>query len=499
MNLQTRQIVQRVATRALDRVTDAARRGEGTRNPISLTDFKRTMYRRYQHPRHLEFLDQQVTEVIRYVETQGREGIWFLIVEEPPRHGKTLTISRLLPPWFLGRNPDCRVMLVSYGATLAHKNGRYVRNLMLSPKYERLYGITLAQGSQAVDAFDIAGHEGGLDALGVLGGTTGKGAHLLILDDLIKNREEAESELIRDKTWDALIDDLLTRLEPGGAVIMPNTRWHMDDPAGRVVKMLAEQLPGQIERIRLPAIAEDDDPLNRAEGEALWPERYPIDVLRQKELTMSAYSWSALYQQNPVPTEGGLFKRAWFEPWIDTLPEIVNTVRYWDLAMSDKESADYTAGVKMGYGIDGHVYVLDVVHKRLDWGDLTPFLADVMLADGPNIPQGIEEKGYMTRAIQNLNSDPRLRNYAIFGYPVDTKKFVRALPYAAKCGAGLVHVLNRHWTQRYVEELCMFTGTGDETDDQVDASSGAWVMLDSGIADTATSFDPIRTGLERVW
>lgn len=426
-------------------------------------------------------------QVTRYIETRGQEGIWFLIVEEPPRHGKTLTTSRLYPPWHLGRNPHHRAMLVSYGATLAHKNGRYVRNLMVSQMYRDLMGLTLEQGSKAADAFDIAGYEGGLDALGVLGGATGKGAHLLVLDDLMKNREEAESEIIRDKTWDALIDDLLTRLEPGGAVVMPNTRWHIDDPAGRVMKILAHEFPGQIVRLRLPAVAEKGDPMGRAEGEALWPDRYPIERLRQIERTMGAYSWSALYQQNPVPAEGGLFKRAWFEPAIDDAPPIAYAVRYWDLAMSEKTSADYTAGVKMGMGQDGHRYVLDVARGQIEWGDLTEYMAQVMMADGPDVIQGIEEKGYMTRAITELNLDPRLNGYAIFGYPKDKDKFTAALPFAAKCGAGLVHVLNRHWTTEFVDELCSFDKGAH--DDQVDAASGAETMLEGGTADTATSFD----------
>ncbi len=450
-----------------------------TKNPLTLTDFKRKLYRRYEHALHLELLDSYLSQVALYVESRGQEGLWLLIIELPPRHGKTLTVSRFFPAWFLGRNPDHRVILTSYGATLAEKNSRYVRNLMMSPNYHREYPIALAQDSRAVDAFNIAGYEGGADAMGILGGATGKGAHLLLMDDLIKNREEAESETIREKLWDALNDDLLTRLEPFGAVVLCATRWHQDDPSGRALKYYKSTPLKPIVRLRLPALAEMDDVLKREVGQALWPNRYPqVELLATRE-RMGEYSFSALYQQNPVPAEGGIFKQAWFSPALDVCPPITRAVRYWDLAMSEKTSADYTVGVKLGQGEDGHYYILDVVRRQIDWGNLTEWMASVILEDGRNVAQGIEEKGYMSRAIQNLNADPRLHNYEIWGYPVDKDKVTRALPYAAKCGASLVHVLNRHWTQEYVDELCSFpSGTYD---DQVDGSSGAWAMIDEGM------------------
>ncbi len=458
------------------------------RNEIGLTDFKRLVYRRYQHAHHLEVFDQHLTEVARYIETGGKEGIAFLISEMPPRHGKTFTLGRFFPTWFLGRNPDCRVMLVSYGQDLVDKPSRQCRSLITSPVFQEIYtDVKLAPESRAVNAWNIHDHEGGMDAIGIKGGATGKGAHLLICDDLIKDRKEAESDLIRENTWEALVDDLLTRLEPGGAVVLNATRWHLDDPIGRAIKNLKPIYGNKMVRLRFPAIAEKDDILGRAEGEALWSERYPIDDLRLKEATMGAYSWSALYQQSPVPAEGGIFKRAWFEPLRNNCPEIVYAYRYWDLAMSEKTSADYTAGVKIGQAVDGHWYILDVAHKRVDWGDLTAYLAEIILADGAGVQQGIEKKGYMSRAIQDLNNDPRLRGYAIFGYDVDTDKTTRALPFAAKCGAGLVHVLNESWAQEYVDELCSFPN--GMHDDQVDASSGAWAMTALGDALASVGVD----------
>lgn len=457
-----------------------AARAEKARRVLyqNFTAYKRWIYRRYLHAPHLELFDAALMACARHVETGGREGLEFLIVEMPPRHGKSLTLTRYFPTWFLGRNPDCRVMSVSYAASLAHKSSRYARNTMLSPRYSAVFpGVALDPRSAAADAWDIDGHEGGMDALGVLGGATGKGSHLLLLDDLIKNRQEAESDVIRDRTWDALTDDLLTRLEPGGATVLNATRWHMDDPLGRALIQLVPNIPKRkFLHLCFPAIAGDQDPLGRQPGEALWPQRYPIERLRQIQLQLGEYSWSALYQQNPVPAEGGIFKRRWFYPLIQQVPPIVRAVRYWDLAMSEKTSADYTVGVKLGQATDGHYYVLDVARRQIDWGDLTGYMAEVMLADGVDVSQGIEEKGYMSRAVQTLNADPRLHRYSIWGYPVDRDKVTRALPAAAKFAAGVIHVATAHWSELYIDELCSFpNGTHD---DQVDATSGAWAMMD---------------------
>lgn len=442
------------------------------------TTFKRHLYKRYEHPAHLERLDRALTDISRWVETGGREGIYMLIAEMPPRHGKTLTVSRLFPPWHLGRNPDHRIMLVSYGATLAHKNSRHARSVMNAPLYEQIFGVTLNPASRAVDAWDIDAHEGGSDALGVLGGATGKGAHILICDDLIKNRQDAESDVIRDRTWDALNDDLLTRQEPGGAIIMFATRWHMDDPIGRMLRLVEEKpMPGPVVHLRFPAIAEEHDDLGRTPGEALWPERYPRHILENTRDRMGQYSWNALYQQSPTPAEGGLFKRASFR-LIDRLPrddELEYVGRYWDLAMSEKDSADYSVGVKMARGLDGRTKVLDVARKQLEWGDVPGFMAETALRDGPGVVIGFEEKGYMSRAGQALAADTRLHQYGIFGYPKDKDKRTNALPFAARVSLKMVDVMDAHWTRDYLDELCSFPYSAH--DDQVDASAGAYEML----------------------
>jgi predicted phage terminase large subunit-like protein len=250
----------------------------------------------------------------------------------------------------------------------------------------------------------------------------------------------------------------------------------MDDPIGRILK----NQPGKWTLLNLPAFAETDDPLGRVEGAALWTTRFPEHVLHDLESTLGEYSFSALYQQRPTPAEGGTFKRAWFHI-VDHAPKARATVRYWDLAMSEKTSADYTVGVKYALCEDGHRYVLDVARKQIDWGDLTDWMAAIILADGAEVAQGIEEKGYMSRAIPALVADYRFHSYDIRGHKVDKDKVTRALPAAAKAQAGLVHVVDNYWTSDFIEELCSFpNGTHD---DQVDAFSGAETMMGDQLID----------------
>lgn len=431
------------------------------------------MYPNYLHAAHLELIDNALMSAMKYVETQGKEGHGFHIFEMPPRHGKTVSISRLFPPYGIGTHPDWRFIMASYGATLAYKNSRAARNFMLSPRYAEMFpGVELASDSKSTDAWNVAHREGGLDAMGVGGGATGKGGQFIIVDDPVKSRAEAESEVYREKIWDWFTDDIYSRREPGGAIVVVMTRWHQDDLVGRLLL----QDPDKWQRVRLPALAEENDLLGRKVGEALWPERFPEPVLRDTERMMGAYSWSALYQQNPVPAEGGLFKRAKFNIINIEPADIEFVIRYWDLALSEKTSADHTVGIKMGITKQRRPVVLDVERFQVDWDDVPDRIERVTLADGRDVRVGIEATFFHTQAVKKLLQRPKLHHFSITGYPVDTDKFTRALPFAARVGEGMVDVMRRNWTESYLDELCGFPLGAH--DDQVDASSGAYLMLD---------------------
>lgn len=439
----------------------------------SLTAFKRHMYSRYMHAPHLELLDSHLEQVALFVESGGREGIGRLIVTMPPRHGKSLTVSRLFPAWYLGRNAHHRVMLACYGQSLANKHSRAARNFINSPRYGEIFSTRLAPDSQSVMDWDTADAygEGGMTALGVLGAATGKGAHILIGDDLIRGRKDAESVTIRDGVWDAWNDDLYTRLEPNGAVILMHTRWHEDDPVGRELQSGVDWV-----ELKLPALAEKNDLLGRAEGEALWAERYDLPNLHETKAKLGPYSFSAEYQQSPSPAEGGILKKAWFKKLPAVLDsDVEQVVRYWDLAMSEKTTADFTVGLKLAELKNGEAVILDVARGQVELADLPSFLKAVMLKDGTSVRQGFENKGYMTRAIQQVVKDPELRQYAIKGYEVEGDKLTRLLPAAARASLGMIHLLTGFWNSDFLDEAGSFPNGSH--DDQIDGLSGAWRML----------------------
>lgn len=437
-----------------------------------LTEYKQYIYRRYEDAPHLSALDVLLMQVTLYVETGGKEGIGRAIVEMPPRHGKTLTVSRLYPTWHLGRNPDHRAMLVSYGQDLANKNSRAARNIIRSPHYQAIFpGTQLAPDSASVAAWDIAAHDGGVDALGIGGGATGKGAHLLILDDLIKSRKEAESETYRNAIWDASTDDLYTRLEPGGAIVMMFTRWHEDDPIGRALERMPHE---QWHRLTLPALAEDNDPLGRETGAALWPDRYPLETLETIRETLGSYSFSALYQQSPLPAGGGLFKTERIEA-LDYTPDCTRVVRFYDLAVTAKRSADYTAGIKLGVTSDERFVILDVYRAQKEFPDVHEAIVQNATVDGRDVHIRLEAEKAGIIGLDYLLRDSRMRPYTIDKRPPEGDKYTRALPFAARIEAGRVAMVRAEWNHALINELRSFPRGAH--DDLVDALSGAYGML----------------------
>lgn len=441
----------------------------------NVLDFAAYTWRDYQRPAHINLIGAALMDVFRYIRTKGREGTRNLLIELPVRHGKSVTVARFFPAYVMGALPNTRVIVASYGESLAVKHSRAVRNLIASPMYRRVFpGVSLATDSQAKDAWDLAPpHEGGLTAAGVGSGIAGLGANLIITDDLVSGRADAESATKRDSTWDWFTDDLLTRAEPRAAHVSIGTTWHLDDVHARIKRNEA-----QLWRIiRLPALAEDDDPLGRAPGEALWPERFDVAALEEQRGRQGDYGFSALYQQRPIPSEGGLFKRAQFNI-IHSLPaDLDYACRFWDLAMSSKTSADPTAGVCMAKTGSGRYVIVDVQRTRLEWGIVGDLVEQTALQiDGDSVRVGIEDVAFMTRAIQDLAKRPNMARYSITGYKPSKDKVTRALPFAARVNAGLVDVYQSSWTDAYLDELCSFPL--GKHDDQVDATSGAYEMLE---------------------
>ena len=237
------------------------------------------------------------------------------------------------PVWRLLGRPEMRVIIGAYNHELALEFSGAARNLAAE------CGLLGPYSTAAHDWRTRAG--GGVRAVGVGSGVTGRGANLIIIDDPVKSREEAESEAYRRRVWNWYRDDMYTRLEPNGALVLIQTRWHEADLAGRLLDE-ARQGGEAWEVISLPALADENDPLGRPPGAALCPERYDVPALERIRGVLGTYSFEALYQQRPRPAEGALFKRQWFKV-VERAPDGLRWVRYWDLAASTREQADFTA------------------------------------------------------------------------------------------------------------------------------------------------------------
>ncbi|MDB5295094.1 MAG: sle1 [Phycisphaerales bacterium] len=250
---------------------------------------------RFTLPPHIRHLGRKLVDV-----ALGRCPR--LVISEPPRHAKSTLASHWFPAWYLSLFPANRVMLAGYEATFAAAWGRRVRNTIEA--HGRTLGVGLSADSAAADAWETTAG-GGMRTAGVGGPFTGHGGNVLIVDDPIKNSEEANSQTIRDKVWDWWLSTARTRLEPGGSILIVMTRWHEDDLVGRVLGQ-ADDHPDGVpwEVLRLPALAEANDPIGRAPGEALWPDRYDAAALAAIRRDVGDYVWDALYQQAPPSLAG---------------------------------------------------------------------------------------------------------------------------------------------------------------------------------------------------
>jgi hypothetical protein len=280
-------------------------------------------------------------EIARQLEKVYKGEVKRLMLFVPPRNGKSELGSILFPAWILGRKPELEIITSSYSAELAQDFGYKTRNLVNSQEYQEIFKTKLRDDSKSKAKW-LTEEGGGYTAVGVGGAITGRGANILIIDDPIKNREEAESQVIRDKVWNWYTSTAYTRLEKDGAIILILTRWHKEDLAG---KLLKAQMEGgdKWEVIKFPAIATQDE-LFRSQGEALWPEKYNIESLQQIKKTIGIYDFSALYQQEPIASETQEFKQEFYQ--YRKIDEVLalETRRSLtiDTAISQKASADYT-------------------------------------------------------------------------------------------------------------------------------------------------------------
>jgi predicted phage terminase large subunit-like protein len=512
----------------------------------------------FQRPRHLQYAVRKLEEVERYVRTRGEEGIGRLLIMMPPRHGKSELVSRHFPAWVLGRNPDVRVVLTSYGADLAVRNSRALRDQVSGMKFVNVFGergtpppaptqmgtfgegrivVELSSDSRNVQAWDLAAPaRGGVVATGVGGALTGMGANLLIVDDPVKNREEAESEEARRRVWEWWTSTAYTRLEEGGAVVGMLTRWHTDDWAGRLLAAAAHEAGAdQWEVVCFPAIAEgisqdrqdeedgqdktwseergegihrirqdeEDgqdktflmgksdggrDVLGRRAGEALWPEKYNVEDLERIKANVGAYDWEALYQQSPYSRSMGFFKREWFAV-VEQGPkeeEVVERVRAWDKAgTATGKGGDYGVGVLLAMTSLGVVYVEHV--ERGQWRPMEREEAILRCAEIDRMRKGARtmiwhQQDPGSSGLDSAEATNRMlagKGFEARFETVTGTKEVRAGPWSTMCQGGGVRLVRGGWNEAFVAEHEAFPR--GRYDDQVDAASWGFVKLGMGM------------------
>ena len=400
-----------------------------------------------------------------------------LMLFMPPRHGKSTLASITFPAWHLGRNPKHEFISCSYSGSLAMAFSRKVRHLLREPLYKNVFtGAKLDPTSQSVESW-LTTKGGGYVAAGVGGGITGKGAHVLVIDDPVKNREDAESEFNRESVWDWYTSTAYTRLAPGGGILVILTRWHDDDLAGRLLRATAEGAD-EWEVVKYPAIAEKDEEF-RETGEALHPERYNLPALTKIQKAIGPRDWSALYQQNPVSDEGDYFTRSMIQ-YFDMKDVDFERMKFycaWDLAIGQRDRNDYSVGMVLGVDEYEQLHVVDVVRGRFDGYELVEKILDLYEKWKP-LAVGIE-KGHIELAIgpflEKRVQERRLHEAYI--YPLKTgrrDKEARARAIQGRMQQGMVYIpKDPVWSGPLVAELLRFpNGTHD---DQVDAL--AWLGL----------------------
>lgn len=402
----------------------------------------------YRAGRVHRFMAQQLEAVER---GQVRRLMLFL----PPRTGKTELLIRWLA-WALGRHPDWPMLYTSYGADLSWDKSREARAIVDSEEYASIFGklstiadpVELASDSRSVERWRIAGHRGGMQAQGVGGPLTGKGGRLIVVDDPVKNREEADSPTYRRRTWNWYTSTLRTRLEPDGVIVLCMTRWHEDDLAGRLLK-LADEDPqaDQWLVVSLPALALKGDPLGRQPGEALDPDRYTAAELLRTKASIGERDWGALYDQAPRRDEGNVFKAAWLS-YDASLPQMAYECVAWDTAFEEKQSSDYSAAVWVGRGVDGRLFLRPLLNERLAFPELTT-AATAMLHRLPQAEHLVEGKA----SGKSLRQQLRAAGLPLIEVPAQGDKVARAHAITRYFEAGMVRIVGTPETSPLVDQL----------------------------------------------
>ena len=427
--------------------------------------------------------------LLDHLEAVERGDISRLMIFMPPGSAKSTYASVLFPPWFLGRNPQRSVIGASHSGELAERFGRRVRNLVGSDGFRRVFGFGLSGDNAAADRWETE-RGGEYYAVGVNASVTGRRADLGLIDDPVKGRAEADSETIRNRTWDWYRADFWTRLKPGGRIVLIMTRWHEDDLAGR---LLAQQGAGgeQWKVLSLPAVAKEDDALGRKPGDPLWPEYFQAEMFAQARL--NPREWSALYQQEPTPDTGDYFRREWVR-WYDKAPvrETLRTYGASDYAVT-ADGGDYTVHGVIGVDPDDNIYLLDWWREQTSSEEWVESALDLMGRWRPLI--WAEEAGQIIKGVGPF-IDRRQRERRVYSYRRQytsaADKPTRAQSIRARMAMGKVYFpSSAEWAAELISEMLRFPA--GKNDDQVDVLGLFGRMLDDLIGgNNPNPVEPMR-------
>lgn len=414
--------------------------------------------------------------LIRELEAVARGATARLMFNLPPGSAKSTYASVLFPPWLFAFRPGINFLGASNTDRMAQKFSRRVMSQVRQNAPLLGYGLA----SEAAESWETT-NGCTYRAAGVGAAIAGERADVVLVDDPVRTRQEAESEAVRETQWDWFSSDLRSRLKPDAAIVVISTRWHQDDLAGR----LLERQPGLWRVVSVPAVAGPADPLGRAEGEWLWDDdpSYPYGAELRKvhaehEKAGSTRDWQSLYMQAPRPNGGALFKVAQAAV-LDAAPaDCVAVVRAWDLASvraTGTGNPDWTVGLKLARRTDGRFVVLDVVRFRGDPAEVEAAIVNTAARDGPYVRVGLPQDPGQAGRAQVAYLTGKLAGHAVESSPETGAKDVRAGPVIAQANVGNLAVVRASWNPAFLDELAAFPG--GQKDDQVDALSRAFAML----------------------
>lgn len=443
---------------------------------------------KYKNAKHHDAIARVLEEVVS-------GNIQILILTMPPRHGKSELVSRRLPAWLIGRFPHQHGVVATYNDDFAAEFGKEVRTIINAPQFRQVFpGVQLMRGGAASDKLQTT-RGGQWSFVGRGGSLTGRGAHILICDDLIKDDKEAQSQAIRDQAWNWFTKVAMSRRMGKKLVILTFTRWHNDDPIGRLTDPenphYQRELAKSIKIINLPAIAEDDDPLGRRPGEALWPDgpdQFDLDYLRQQQL-LDPLGFAALYQQRPSLLDGDLFKRESIRFYRKgDLPEDLRIYGASDHAVAVGQRNDFTVLLKIGIDPQANIYVLECFWQRAK--------ADVVVEAMLTMAKGNQkpliwwaEKGHISKSIGPFLHKRMVEtgNYMNVREVTPTgDKAQRAQSMVGRVAMGKLYLpQDAPWTEKAINEMMAFpNGTHD---DFVDTLSLIGLGLQSQFSPIASS------------